>query len=87
MWLPGSQVKFGGKHLHLVSHLTRPIFNILLLCRCEYPYICMCAVGMPGAIKDQKRALDPLELELQSDASCLLCRMIWKPDRGPLQEQ
>ncbi|KAL6093223.1 hypothetical protein STEG23_003047, partial [Scotinomys teguina] len=30
-----------------------------------FTYIYLCTPCMPGACKDQKRALDPLELELQ----------------------
>lgn len=49
------------------------------------PCACVCTLSVPGACKSQKRALDPLELELQItyEPSC----GCWKPNPGILQEK
>ena len=43
--------------------------------------VCMCTMCMPGACRSQKRALDPLGLELQTVIN------YWGPNLSPLQEQ
>lgn len=40
-----------------------------------------CYRYVPGIYRNQKRALDPLELEFQVVVRCHVC---WMPDPGPL---
>lgn len=47
-------------------------------------HVCLCIMCMPGAHKSQKKALDPLPLELQKIVSCHVGA---GNNPGPLQEE
>lgn len=44
-------VRLGRKHLYVLSHLASPLLFCLQVC------LCLCTTCMPGAHRDQKRAL------------------------------
>jgi hypothetical protein len=58
------------------------ILRALIFCLCAYMYI----THMPGAQGYQKRASDPLKLELCTDCCKQLCGC-WELNAGPLEEQ
>lgn len=47
------------------------LFKFLYVCVC-FAYMYICTTYMPGVLRGQERALDPLELELVPAVSCHL---------------
>lgn len=60
--------------------------HVCSVCLCICVCVCMHACMGQGA---QKRALEPLELELQTAVSLLTCRVLgaWELNSVPLQER
>lgn len=58
------------------------IFYIVLVkTGVKYIYIYLCITCVPGALRGQKRVLDPLKLELRMVVSHCVC---WELNLGPL---
>jgi hypothetical protein len=54
----------GIKGLHLASRTFLEKKNVItFMCMCCL-HVCLCTTGLSGALRGQKRALDPMELEL-----------------------
>lgn len=71
-WEQTQVVHLGGKQLYLLSCLTglfKTYFSLLIyiLCMCMFClHVCMSSYRyVPGALRIQKRILDPLEMEVQ----------------------
>lgn len=60
-------------------HLFRSVFYHLIVCVCVCIGICTCECS---AIRGLKRALDPLQLDLELYVSCQMC---WEWNLSPLQ--
>lgn len=73
--------KHSSTELHIPSPLNFPeCFFIICVCICACMCTCMC-------VPAQKKALDPLMLELLAVVSWLICVTHWEVNSGPLQQQ
>lgn len=55
----------GPVWVHVYSALDLVIFIL-----CVWIHVCTCTTRVPGALRGQKRAVDPLQLKLQRPVSC-----------------